>query len=52
MTNLNINQDFTIHPRAKAPRMCCEGYHLSDVYNRYSRAKENAFDYCRELCQK
>lgn len=52
MTNLNINKDFTVHPRAKAPRMYCEGYNLSDVYKCYSRAKEKAFNYCRELCQK
>ena len=52
MTNLNINKDFTVHPRAKAPREYCEGYTLADVYNRYSRAKENAFEYCRELCNK
>lgn len=40
MTNLNINQDFTVHPRAKAPRIYCEGYRLADVYGNYSTAKE------------
>ena len=25
---------------------------LSDVYGRYSKAKENAFEYCKELCHK
>lgn len=52
MTNLNINQDFKVHPRAKAPRKYCDGYTLADVYNRYSTAKENAFKYCRDLCKK
>lgn len=52
MTILNINSDFIVHPRAKAPRMYCKGYTLADVYGRYSMAKEKAFEYCRDLCKK
>lgn len=52
MANLDINKDFTVHPRAKAPSKYCEGYTLADVYNRYSRAKENAFEYCSNLCKR
>lgn len=31
---------------------CYEGANLSDVYGRYSRAKENAYNYCLDLCTK
>ena len=29
-----------------------EGTTLHDVYGRYSVAKQNAYNYCRELCNK
>ena len=29
-----------------------DGYTLHDVYGSYSVAKENAYNYCRELCYK
>lgn len=42
---------FTIHPRAKAPAMTCEGVCLHDVYGRWSNRKQKAFDNCVELCE-
>lgn len=30
----------------------CEGYSLHDVYGSFSRAKENAWEYCLNLCHK
>ena len=49
---LNINDDFTIHPRAKAPAMRLAGYTLDDVYERPSVHKRLAFDYCKRLCER
>lgn len=45
-----MNQ-FTIHPRAKAPVRKSIGTRLSDVYGSYSKAKEEAYEYCCELCR-
>lgn len=47
-----INEDFTIHPRAKAPYYRVDGYTLEDVYERPSKRKRNAFDYCKRLCER
>lgn len=46
-----IEEYFTVHPRAKAPRYYKEGYTLDDVYTSYSPAKREAFDYCKWLCE-
>ena len=46
---LDINKDFTVHPKAKAPGWYCEGVYLDDVYDKYSDAKRSAYNYCREL---
>lgn len=43
---------FTCHPYAAAPRYRGEGVYLSDVYEKYSVAKEVAYNYCMELCNK
>ena len=45
------NEFFTVHPRAKAPAMTCEGVRLSDVYGSWSNLKQIAFDECVELCE-
>lgn len=49
---LNINHDFTVHPRAKAPAMRVDGYTLEDVYGRMSDNKCRAFAYCKRLCER
>lgn len=49
---LNINDDFTVHPRATAPLMRLDGYTLEDVYERPSNRKRQAFAYCKELCER
>ena len=41
---------FTIHPRANAPRKHVSGHKLRDVYKRPSAAKIKAFEYCVSLC--
>ena len=46
---LDINKDFTVHPKAKAPVWRCRGIYLHDVYEKYSDAKQYAYDYCRDL---
>lgn len=43
---------FTVHPYAKAPEKYCEGYVLADVYGTYSYRKEQAFKYCKALCER
>lgn len=49
---LNINHDFTVHPRAKAPAMHVDGYTLEGVYERPSDNKCRAFAYCKDLCER
>lgn len=41
---------FTLHEKAGAPHMYWKGYTLADVYGRWSRAKQNAYDYCKRMC--
>lgn len=36
---LNVKHDFTIHPKAAAPRVFAIGYTLDDVYGSYSIEK-------------
>lgn len=45
-------ETFTCHPYAEAPRYRGKGVFLSDVYGSYSDAKENAYNECRELCDR
>lgn len=45
-------ESFTCHPYAVAPIRHAEGVYLSDVYDSYSVAKEQAYDYCERLCEK
>lgn len=47
----NVNEAFTVHPRAEAPSMRYEGETLRDVYGRYSDNKKRAFDCCVSLCE-
>lgn len=49
---LNIRHDFTVHPRAKAPRMHVDGYLLEDVYKCPSVNKRRAFAHCKDLCER
>lgn len=51
MADVKINgHPFTLHPKASAPGMYCKGYTLADVYDNWSNAKQNAYDYCMRLC--
>lgn len=55
--DLNVERDFLVHPRqSMCPALLSaeRGYpvYLSDVYDSYSSAKETAWEYCRELCEK
>lgn len=47
----SVMEQFTIHPRAKAPVGRSIGTRLNDVYGSYSKAKEEAYEYCCELCK-
>ena len=47
---LNVKHDFTIHPKAAAPRVFANGHTLDDVYGSYSIKKARAYTYCKELC--
>ena len=49
MTNTIMNE-FTVHPRAAAPRYRNEGYDLSSVYESFSKRKLKAWEYCIWLC--
>lgn len=46
---MSVMKNFTVHPKAAAPLMRYEGRLLSEVYGRYSKAKEDAWKYCRSL---
>lgn len=39
---LNVKHDFTVHPKAAAPRVRGIGHTLDDVYGRYSIEKARA----------
>lgn len=41
---------FTVHPRVAAPEYRNEGYDVSSVYERPSRAKLRAWAYVKGLC--
>lgn len=43
-------ETFMCHPYANAPIRYGEGVYLSGVYGSYSKAKAEAYNYCRELC--
>lgn len=45
-------ETFICHPYANAPIRDGEGVVLSDVYGSYSVAKERAYNYCSELCDR
>ena len=45
-------ETFTCHPYADAPIRRGEGVNLSDIYGSYSDAKEDAYNYCRKLCDR
>ena len=47
-----IHDDFTIHPRAKAPKYRSIGTTLGEVYGSFSHNKQLAYDYCVRLCKK
>ena len=47
-----ILEDFTIHPRAKAPKYRPIGPTLGEVYKSCSHKKQVAYDYCVRLCKK
>ena len=49
MTNTIMNE-FTVHPRAAAPRYNNEGYNLCSVYDSWSFKKDKAWQYCMWLC--
>lgn len=49
---LNVNNDFTIHPKAAAPRVFAIAHTLDDVYGSYSIEKARAYTYCKWLCDR
>ena len=49
---LNVKHDFTVHPKAAAPRVFAIGHTLDDVYGSYSIEKARAYTYCKELCER
>lgn len=48
----SILEDFTIHPRAKAPKYHAIGTTLGEVYKVPSHNKQRAYNYCMGLCKK
>ena len=47
-----ILEDFTVHPRAKAPKYRSIGITLGEVYKACSHDKQLAYDRCVRLCKK
>ena len=43
---------FPIPNKKKREGVNDEGYYLSEVYSSYSQAKQNAWEYCLNLCNK
>lgn len=49
---MNVNGHYLlVHPRAAAPMCRGIGETLDDVYKSYSREKQCAYNYCRQLCE-